>query len=340
MKIKINGRFFDHFNDLKINLSLDKFASTFSFKSRFDKNNPRHREIFRPLSYPKVEIYTDQDDLLITGTLVNNGFTSSKNPKLISVSGYSKSGILEDVSIPLSAYPLEKNNQTLKEISSQLISEFGINQIIDPIVLNELNLTYEKVVASPNDSVAGFLSRLAAQRNVIIGHTRRGDIYYFKALLNQKAIRFFNQNNVLESSISVNGRGFHSEITVQRQPSENNEGVATVDTVKNNLVSERRSLTKILSSGEDTDVSKAANNVMASELKSIKLDFTLPKIDYALKCGQLIEFQNEDLFIFRRNKFVISEINYSQNKDSEVMNLSCLIPESFTGDQPKNIFQV
>lgn len=340
MKIKINNRFFQHFSNLKLNLSLDKFASTFSFDSRFDNQNPLHQEIFRPLSYPKVEIFTNEDRLLITGTIVNNSFNSQKTDELINVSGYSKSGILEDVSIPLDLYPLEKNNQSLSEISSQLISYFGLRQIIDTNVSNEMNSVYEKVTAEPSDSVGGFLSKLASQKNVIIGHTIRGDVYYFKALLNTKPVRFYNQSNVINANISIDGRGFHSQINVIRQPSANNSGVSTVDTVNNSLVSQRRSVTKVLSSGEDTDVSKAANNVLAAELKSIKLSFSLPKIDYDLKCGQLIEFQNPDLYIYKRNVFVISEINYEEKQQSDTMNLSCLIPEAFTGDSPKNIFQL
>lgn len=340
MKIKINNRFFEHFIDLKLNFSLDTFASTFSFRSYFNPDNEFHKQIFKPLTYPKIEIFDNENNILLTGYIVNNAFTSTSKPELITVSGYSKSGILEDVSIPLNVYPLEKNNQSLAEISQQLIIQFQINQVIDSSVQNEVNIVYEKAVAQPTESVASFLVKLASQRNIIISHNSLGDLLYFKlSTATNKPKRSYNQENVLSSKIAVNGRGFHSSISVLRQPSDDNEGVSTVDSVVNNNIIQKRSLVKTLSSGEDTDVSKASNNVLASELKALQLQIDLENLDYELKCGDIIEFQNKELFIYQKQKFIVSEIVYSETASQKNMSLKCLLPEAYSGEQPKNIFQ-
>ena len=108
MKIKINGKFYSHFNNLNIKFNLDSFSSAFTFFAYFNKQS---KEIFKPLSYPKVEIFQD-NSLLFTGIIVSQSFVSSETPQLVKISGYSKAGILEDVSITMSTYPLEKNNKT------------------------------------------------------------------------------------------------------------------------------------------------------------------------------------------------------------------------------------
>tara|TARA_R110000824_G_scaffold34903_6_gene110149 strand:- start:816 stop:1838 length:1023 start_codon:yes stop_codon:yes gene_type:complete len=340
MKIKINNKFFNHFSDLKVNFNLDTFGSTFSFKARFNPDNLEHQKIFRPLSYNEIQIFSNDNNLLLTGTIVNNSFSSSQNPELVSLSGYSKSGILQDVSIPLSVYPLEKNNQSLSQISSQMIKPFNIGQIIDPSAANELSFNYEKVVANVSDTVAGFLSKLAAQRNVIIGHTTKGDLYYFKAFTNSKSVRAYTTKNVLSSSIRIDGQGFHRSISVLRQPSDTNDGASTVDSITNTIVLSDRKVIKTLSSGEDTDTSKAANNVLAAELKSLQVSIELPRIDYDLKCGQIVNFQNRELFIYKSQRFVVNTITYNEDSGSDTMSISLLLPEAFSGENPKNIFEI
>ena len=340
MKIKIEKKFFNHFSNLSVKFNLDTFASVFSFDARFDPLNIEHQKIFKPLTYPKIEIFSNDMDLLLTGNIVNNDFASSKTPQLVSISGYTKSGILEDVTIPDSVYPLEKNNQSLSEISAELLGLFGISQVIESNVANEMNLVYEKAVAQPTQSVASFLTQLASQRNIVIGHTKKGDVYYFKAFIGSKPVRSYDSSNLLSSKMAINGRAFHSDITVRRQPSDENVGVSTVDGVKNPNVEQIRSVCKILSSGDDTSTIQAAQNVLAAELRGIQLALELPKIDYELLCGQIIEFINPELFIFKKQKFVINEIIYKEDGEADTMTINCLTPEAFTGGIPTNIFEI
>jgi len=340
MKIKIENKFFNHFSNLTLKFNLDTFASVFSFDARFDPFNVEHQKIFKPLTYPKIEIFSNDMDLLLTGNIVNNDFTSTKTPQLVSFSGYTKSGILEDVTIPDSVYPLEKNNQSLSEISAQLLKPFGISQLIESNVANKMNLVYEKAVAQPTQSVASFLTQLASQRNIVIGHTKKGDVYYFKAFIGSKPVRSYDSSNLLSSKMAINGRAFHSDITVRRQPSDENVGVSTVDGVKNPNVKQIRSVCKVLSSGVDTSTIQAAQNVLAAELRGIQLGLELPKIDTSILCGQIIEFINPELFIYKKQKFVINEIIYKEDSGEDTMTINCLTPEAFTGGIPTNIFEI
>jgi hypothetical protein len=235
---------------------------------------------------------------------------------------------------------LEKNNQSLSEISDQLLKPFGIGQLIESNVANEMNLVYEKAVAQPTQSVASFLTQLASQRNIVIGHTKKGDVYYFKAFIGSKPVKSYDESNLLSSKMAINGRAFHSDITVRRQPSDENVGVSTVDGVKNPNVEQIRSVCKILSSGDDTSTIEAAQNVLAAELRGIQLGLELPKIDTSILCGQIIEFINPELFIYKKQKFVINEIIYKEDSEADTMTVNCLTPEAFTGGIPTNIFEI
>src|SRR5690349_9675254 len=105
-RIVIDKKNVDFFTSGSITLKLDSIASTFEFASRFDAQNREHQEMFKPLQYKDVQIYNSKDKLIFTGTILNHRFKSNSGRELIIISGYSKSGILEDVSIPVSAYPL------------------------------------------------------------------------------------------------------------------------------------------------------------------------------------------------------------------------------------------
>ena len=129
-RISIDGKNVNHFTAGSITLKLDSIASTFEFSSRFSAQNKEHQEMFKPLQYKSVEIFNSQDKLIFTGTILNHRFKSNSGRELVVISGYSKSGILEDVTIPVSSYPLESTNRSLKDIAERLCGLFGIKVLI------------------------------------------------------------------------------------------------------------------------------------------------------------------------------------------------------------------
>ena len=244
MKVKINGAIYSFFTDIEISYNLDSMASVFSFKSRFNPDNKLHREVFQPLAFHKVEIFSNDDVLLLTGVLVNTSLSSSSARSLQTLQGYSKAGILEDCTIPVNSYPLEKTKVSLSDLASSLLKDFNIGFSIDASAKNEMNSVYEKTVAQPAETVKAFLSKLAAQRNIIISHDSRGDLVFFKLDTKRKPIMLLDERNTLKMALNVSGQAFHSEISVIRQPSKDNTSLNPVDTVINSMVKIKRSVTK------------------------------------------------------------------------------------------------
>lgn len=338
MKVKINGRFYNFFDDITVDFKLDSVASSFVFKGRFQPKNKAHRELFKPLSYQSVEIFTNDDKKLLTGVLVNTDLVSSQVRELQPLIGYSKSGVIEDVTIPFSSYPLERNNVSLSDLTQSLLKDFNIGFVVDSRAVNDMNIVYPKTVAQPSETIKSFLSKLASQRNLIISHNEKGELLFLKPDTNLKPVLFLNDKNTLNMSLRVNGQGLHSKITVIRQPTKDNNSLTPVDTVLNPLVKSERTIVKILSSGSETETKKAADNVLASELSNIEIKVVLDKI-IDIKVGQMVEVQNEEIQLYNRAKLIVSSIVLKETKDSEQTTLNLVLPETFTGETPKNIFE-
>ena len=330
MKVKINDRFFYAFDAITINYKLDSVASAFSFKARFNPDNEFHKEIFKPLQYQKVEIFDDNDNLKLTGIALNTSLASASTRELQSISGYSKSGILEDVNIPFSSYPLEKNNVSLNDIVKTLLSPFALSYSVDSSVLNDMNLNYNKTTASPTESIKSYISKLAAQRNITLSHNNKGDLVFTRPNINATPKFLLNDQNTLSMSLSVNGQAMHSKIDVIRQPSKNNSGVSTVDSASNSLVNALRPTVKILTSGTDTDTKKAADNILASELRGIALSISISNI-IDVSVGDIVEVINNEVYIYERTRFMVSEVMHSETIKGDNMVLKLVLPETFSG---------
>lgn len=338
MKIKVNGSEFVFFNDIKISLQLDTVASVFSFSARFNPQNLVHKALFKPLSYPEVEIFKNDGTLLLTGTILNQAQKSDKDPNLVSLSGYSKGGVLEDCTIPLRSYPLESLKRSLKEITERLLQIFDLNLQVASNVVNEVNAVYNKTIAEPTDSIASYLSKLAAQRNIVLSHNSKGDIVFFRPDAFAAPKLYITKENSNNMGWSVNGQAFHSSIEVIRQPSDDNEGVSLADRANNPLIKAIRPIVSVLSSGKETDTKMAADNKMASELSNLILVVNFEKfID--VTPGDIVEVENDEVYLYNRTRFMVSSVNISENVKGNTTDISMVLPETFTGQIPKLIFE-
>lgn len=340
MKIKINNKIYDEFNGLSVTTSLDTVASTFAFSGRYDKKNDYHKELFLPLSFHPVELINDSGVTFLTGQIISHNFNSESNPDLVVFAGYSNGGVLEDCTIPEVGFPLESLNLSLKQITEKILKYFpGVGLRIDTLVASDCNLPYIKSVAEPEGSVKDYLSKLAAQRNIVMGHDIHGNITYFRPNPNSASKGFYNKENTLKMSLDVNGQGMHSDLSVIRQPSKKNTGESSKsDRIKNPLIKRFRPSVKILTSGADGETQKGVKSSLAEELKNIQLNMTFDKWE-PLYVGDMIDVQNDEVFINKRFKFMVNSTSISQDESGRIMTVSAVLPECFTGEVPKNPFK-
>ena len=342
--IKINGNRYEAFQDLNIDINFDSLASTFSFSGLFDTDNSEHRRIFRPLSYNSVEIY-DGNTLLLTGVILSHRYSPSNTRNLVPVSGYSLPGVLVDSSIPTSKYPLETLGKSLIEITEDLISEFGISLVVDPSVQEDAAKLYEKSLAKGNQTVGNYISKLASQRNIIVSHTPRGEVLFTRPRKNQQSIATYRENvPTLQFNLTVNGQGMHSAVTVLKQGTVGSsiEGNATAN---NPLITAFRPLVKEQTNGSSGDTDDAARNAISAELKNISLMIDTDRWIWfdgrtisTLAVNNYVDVIAPQCYIARRASFFVKKVTFIEDNQRRTARLECVLPETFNGDEPRNIF--
>lgn len=357
MTITIDGKIISYFTAGSINLKLDSIASTFEFASHWEAQNKDHQEVFKPLQYKEVTVYNTAERLIFTGTILNHRFKSDKGRNLVIISGYSKCGILEDVTIPPKFYPLESTNSSLEDIAIKLCGYFGIKVLIteqarsiehkDPkikkiffsnkAIFKKLKAKSKQVFGRTSlgstETVKNYLAKLCGQKNIILSHNQYGDVIMFQPDYDQKPRYSFTKGNSLSMSADFNGQELHSEINIVRQPSDDNEGVSTVDRAVNTLVNKYRPTTKILSSGEDTQIKEAAKNELANELRAIEVTVEVQGLLDEIYPGEIVNVHNHWIYSYAYNRFMVNSIVLKFDEKSDTTTLNLLVPEAFTGGE-------
>jgi|GEM_PF-1908935 len=377
MKVRVNNQTYINFDSVSIDSSIDSVASTFSIGAFFDLNNPEDREIFRPLKYNKIEIFGDSEDLLLTGTILNHEIGNKSASELINISGYSLPGVIEDCNIPYSMYPLENLKMNLAEITRRVIKPFGLNLIIDPLIEKEVNLVYPKSVCGPEETIKEYLAKLAAQRNIILSHTVKGDLLMFRPDVGAEVKYIFTDENTTSMGLSVNGQNMHNQLTVIRQPKPkkkpvlktktkkhkefetdangdiipNLPPVVTIktkevkqrpkpqffDTVNNPMIEVFRPAVQKMTAGEDLSTEAAVRDYISDELGNISFSIEINEW-LDLSFGDIIEIESQSLFLRNKTKLMIDSISRSQSASGQSMRIDATLIEAFIGQEPKNIF--
>ena len=357
MRIVIDKQEITYFNSGSITLKLDSIASTFEFATYFKPNDKQMQEILKPLQYKNVEIYNSSNNLIFTGTILNHRFTSNSGRELVIISGYSKCGILEDVCVPPSKYPLESTNKSFKDIATQLCGYFGINVVVSDqaksisntkIQPKKKNVTaksdfatleaksktvFGRTSASPTETIKDYLAKLASQKNIVLSHNEKGEVLLFQPSYNQKPKYFFTKGNTISMSADFNGQALHSDINIVRQPSDDNVGLSTTDVAKNSLIGKYRPTTKIMSSGDDGQIKDAAKNELASELKAISVVVELQGLFDEIYPGEIVNVHNHYIYSYAYNRFMVDSITMKFDSKSDTTTLNLVVPETFTGGE-------
>jgi prophage tail gpP-like protein len=324
MKININNESFKHFQSFTVNLIYNSIAGSFQLVGKED---------FFPenLTYPLVEILTDDNQKLLTGTILNQPTTITPYPDSITASGYGLAGVLEDCPVPVSSYPLQSDKLSLKQIVEKFIEPFGLNA--DSDILDIWNQQIEKSIANPTESIKSYFQKLASQRGLILTNDPDGKIIFTKidvANLPTVANLIEGKPGFENAVLNKNGQSMHSEITIIKQASSKNPD-AGQSTINNPYISVFRPTTKILNSGTIFNTETAARIELGNELRNISLIFETTKL---ILPGSLVNVQTEkvnsiDFFVEETEiKGTVSKIRYT-NK--------CVLPDVYSLDPVKKL---
>lgn len=338
------NRMVKYFARFSLLLKYDSVGSVFSFDFAYNPDNREHQLMVFPCRYNLARVYHN-GSLLMTGFILSQGFGERPEPELTTFSGYSVPGVLEDSQIPVTAYPLQSDGLTLKQIAEKLLRPFQIVIDIDPAVEDQMNIVYEKATAEPTESVKDFICKLANQRNIIVSHTPVGHLLFTRANVNSEPIFHFESSMPGTTfEMSINGQGMHSPIWVVKQ-ADKDGGNAGQAVVTNPYVPEDttafRPKVVIQDAGTDNDTLKVAQNELAKELKNISLTINTDRWEIngnVILPNNIITVIAPDLFILKKTRFFIESVKLEGDANPKKATLTCVLPEVYNGEVPVNIF--
>lgn len=345
-KLIIGDTAFDKFLEFNLNLRYDSVASDFSFTVWFDSGNEAHRQAFKPGTYKPVKVYYNED-ILLTGTVLNMSFVSNAQGNGLAISGYSLTGVLEDCQIPTSAYPLHSKGLDLKSITEKICSAFGINVIVDPTVSGKISKVFKNATATNQQSAKQYITDMAAQQGIIVTHDAWGNIILTECYTKATPLFDFTDGIPgLELSLDFDGQKMHSDVTTLRQAkigsrSTKKNPVVGQEKVSNPYCNVFRPRVERQTAGDEHDTGKAARTNLSEELKGIGLKGNLNTWSINgvfVKPNQIITVENPDLFLFQKTRFFIESVSYKLDANGESCFLDCYLPEVYNQDTPKNIF--
>lgn len=341
----------DFFNNVSLNLKYDSVASPFGFSFYFDPNNPEHKDLMCIGHYHTCTV-EHNDELLISGIILSQTFPSKPVREMVSLGGYSLPGVLEDCQIPTSAYPLQNDGLSLKQIAEKVLRPFGLSMEIDASVAAKMNAVFDISTAKESQTVKSYLAELATQKNIIISHTATGKVLFTSAKTDQSSpiLEFDFTNGTIpgtEMELSFNGQAMHSHITVQKQANvdaDSDGGNAAEATVRNPYVinSVFRPLVVNQSSGTDTDTEQAAKNVLAAELKNLKLIIKTDRWEAngkIIKPNNYLTVINPEVYLYKKATWFIEEIAFEGNESKTTATITCCLPEVYNGKEPVYLFK-
>lgn len=342
MIIKVRNRAIRNYNNFQLTLKYDAVASAFSFSWLFDPADPVQKEIARPGAYHPVVIEHNGERLL-TGYMISQTFTASEVKKLAAIGGYSIAGVLEDCEIPPSLYPLQSDGLSLREIAKKLIEPFGIKMVVDESRVGALmDEAYETATAGETETVKSFLTKLAAQKNIILTHNAFGNLVFTEAKGDTRPLIHFQPGSggAISMALAFNGQAMFSDITVLLQSEVEGENAGEA-TVKNPYVSLFRPKVVSQSAGDNNDTEKAANNALAAQLQNIRLTIELNSWEIegkVVKPNTVIAVTNPELYLYDKTLWFVEEVELRGNAQNETATLKCVPPQVYNEQKPFNIF--
>lgn len=328
VRLVINGEEYANFVIDDLTLNYNAITSTFGF-SGLDNYAPK------PLSYPKVEIY-HEDELILTGTILNQSYSDESKPTLVSVSGYSKAGVLDDCTIPLSAMPMELNNLSLKDVCEKLLPLFDLSFTFENSVSELINKKFEKVNFDYDKTLKSLIVELATERGIFVNHTNKGEIRFTDSSAhNLKIVDHFEDYGTTKMDLEVNGQSMHNEISMLAGTDDSNITEGEV-TLKNPYCTVNRPVIYKMSTGDSIDINEAVRLKLSAELRNIVLKIETTKF---IKPGNLITAKSERLKINSRVAFFVEQTVISQDSEGLKYSMNCVLKDVYTKSEVKNEFR-
>ena len=335
--ILINNTRFRFWDGVRITRSIDTM-DTIEFGAPFDNDTPGFKEAFRPFSYQSI-IATVGGTPIFTGTMLTPVPVIENNRKIISVSGYSLPGVLNDCTSPASAYPLEFNKQSLQEIVKTLVSPFGIS--VD--FVGDQGAIFERVASDPGKRVLSFIVELAKQRNLIVASTPDGKLIIWNSNNTGSPVANFEQGNspVLSITPFFNPQNYYSHVTgiepvvvglAGSQFTVKNARLPGV--IRPHTFNAPDTINSTIKSAVEAKTGRMFGNMVSY---SIRVNTWRDPAGNLWEPNTTVNLIAPDAMIYNNYEFIIRSIEFETDSNTQTATLNVVLPGSFSGELPNNL---
>lgn len=333
--VLIDGQRFRFWDKVRITRAVDSM-DTVEFGAPFDADAPGFKETFRPFSFKPVAI-TVGGSPLFTGTMVAVSPVVENAQKIVSVSGYSLPGVLNDCTPPASSFPLEFNDQGLRDIATAVVAPFGLTVDFQ----GDQGAVFERVACEPGKKALSFLTELAKQRNLIISSSSRGALVFWQSVESGPPVAILQQGTapVLSVTPFFSPQEYYSHITGIEPVIVGLEG--SQFTVKNpRLLGVTRPITFNAPDTLDADV-KAAVEAKSGRMFGNMASYSVRVATWRDPNGELwepnttVKLTAPEAMIYNEYEFVIRSVEFNRERSVETATLNLVIPGSFSGKIPE-----
>jgi len=330
----LDGKRFRYWSSVTISRSLDS-PDTVSFSTPWDPESSELREAFRPFAFRSMTV-TVGGAPLFTGTLVNPEPDLSGEAYTIEASGYSLSGVLGDVTMPDSAWPVELAGLNLQQIAAQLCQPFGLF----PVFADGPGAAFETVKMDPGQAVMQFLSDLAGERGLVIGATPQGQPLFHAPAPGQPIARLVQgEPPILSVAPTFSPQSYYSHVTAQEPTRTGGKG--QTHTIRNPHAGDQlRPFVFEVRDAEGGDVPAAAEaklgrmfgNVVSWEVEV--MGWTTPS-GQRWAPGRTVSIRAPGAMIYRETQMMIRSVELERSEDSQTATLTLTLPAVWTGEIPE-----
>jgi hypothetical protein len=297
--IKINGKKLEFFDNVTLSKSIDAISSSFSFSSFY---------VIDDYEFATIEVLRN-DIIIFKGSVFAPDFPNNAKPEPITYKCYSLTGILEDCPLPLSSYPIQTKNKSLKEIVDSICSSFDVVVKFDSSAESAINLKYTLQDQDPTAKASAIINKLCSQKNLILTHNSKGELIITKTLVGNNASPPLNTG----SGKSYNYRKFYNKYLIIGQKSIKGGSSRQAEVFFDQII-EKRSITKKQSDGDAGSAQDQANALKFDSYKSnsLKLEFH----DHFADTGEIYDIDGA--------KMISNAMNYNYNSTGETCTVDLL----------------
>lgn len=362
--LKVGDKRFSEWTSVNVELGLNTVSSTFSFEGWMTEET---KEIFKPFTCLECEVIITKKDgteeTLLTGFCMNSGISTQKVPRLSMISGFSKTGILEQCTFPKAMAPFQWENISLWTLSQMICNHFNLNLVVHPGAMTDAAKKFENIECQSTETIKSVLSKYGEARGITVSHENTGSLFLYKIVnITESSSFLLEEDYDISMVMTPNAQGMFSEVSVMSDSVINveSEGSSKSDdelgfvtsyspflpyiNITKGGVTKQIKLPKnyVITDADQSDLKKLANKKVCEQARNFEITIEKEGWDFdgrIVRAGFYLNIDAPDLFIDGNLKVVVESMKFTKDsKGPEMLTFSCVIPQVYTGVIPKNPF--